>query len=203
MRLRVLPLTLATVLGLSATAQAADFSDPTWPCVQRKVERLSIGLMWPAELAKLKLSPETGKAVDELAELLVLRRVDMDEAREAVTAFARAHGSGMPLMGKVFETVFEKVSRRRTRIIDGIGKFSLNQIALSERIDEARVEMEQVMAADEPDYDRADTLEEQLDWDQRIYTDRQKTITYLCETPTLLEKRLYSIAQILQEAAGS
>ena len=51
--------------------------------------------------------------------------------------------------------------------------------------------------------DRVDALEEQVDWDQRIFTDRQKTITYLCETPTLLEKRLYAISQMLQEAGQS
>lgn len=59
------------------------------------------------------------------------------------------------------------------------------------------------MAQAEPDYDRVDALEEQVDWDQRIFTDRQKTITYLCETPTLLEKRLYAISQMLQEAGQS
>ena len=34
----------AVLIFAATTAPAADFSDPTWPCVQRKVERLSIGL---------------------------------------------------------------------------------------------------------------------------------------------------------------
>ena len=87
--------------------------------------------------------------------------------------------------------------------IGGIGEFSLGQIALSEKIDSARAEMDSQMAQAEPDFDRVDALEEQVDWDQRIFTDRQKTITYLCETPTLLEKRLYAISQMLQEAGQS
>ncbi len=58
------------------------------------------------------------------------------------------------------------------------------------------------MAEEDPDYDRVDALEEQLDWDQRIYNDRQRSITYLCETPTLLERRLFVIAQMLQQAAA-
>ena len=203
MQSRQLPFVAVAFLALATPAFSADFADPTWPCVQRKVERLSIGLMWPAEIPQMKLSPETGRAVDDLAELLVLRRVDPEDARAEVATFASDQGAGLPLMGVVFRKVFDKVSQRRTRIIDGIGTFSLNQISLSGRIDSARSEMETVMAAAEPDYDRADALEEQIDWDQRIYSDRQKTITYLCETPTLLEKRLYAIAQILQEAAGS
>ncbi len=58
------------------------------------------------------------------------------------------------------------------------------------------------MEADEPDYDRVDAIEEQLAWDERIYSDRQRSIIYLCETPTLLERRLYGIAQMLQQAAA-
>ncbi|APZ50612.1 hypothetical protein [Salipiger abyssi] len=190
----------ALLIACATPLAAADFSDPTWPCIQRKVERLSVGLMWPEPLAKLKLTPETDAAVDELAETLALRRVDLESARAAVADFAEAHGGGTPLMGEVFSRVFDRLSSRRTRIISGIGDFSLSQIALSEKIDAARAEMDTQMAQDAPDYDKVDALEEQLDWDQRIFTDRQKTITYLCETPTLLEKRLYEISQMLHAA---
>ena len=67
------------VLCLAATpGAAADFSDPTWPCIQRKVENLSLGLMWPHEVA------QAGGAADDalprdaanLAETLALRGVD-------------------------------------------------------------------------------------------------------------------------------
>ncbi len=189
----------AVLLACAGAVAAADFADPTWPCMQRKVEQLSIGLMWPAPPAEPDLSPETKRAVAELAERLALRRVDLDAARTAAESFAEAQGRDIALMGEVFAQVFKSLSTRRTRIIGGIGEFSLNQIALSKRIEGARTEMDTLMAADEPDYDRVDKLEEQTDWDQRIFNDRQKTITYLCETPTLLEKRLYGIAQMLQE----
>ncbi|MCR8548386.1 hypothetical protein M4578_11135 [Salipiger sp. P9] len=191
----------AALLGCAGPLLAADFSDPTWPCVQRKVEHLSIGLMWPAPLAKLKLTPETDRAAEELAETLALRRVDLDAARVAAEAFAESEGRDTALMGEIFARVFDKLATRRTRIIGGIGAFSTSQIALSERIDATRGEMDAQMALETPDYDRVDALEEQLDWDQRIFTDRQKTITYLCETPVLLEKRLYALAQMLYETA--
>ena len=64
----------------------------------------------------------------------------------------------------------------------------------------ARAKIDTLMAASEPDFDRVDALEEQIDWDQVIHTDRQRSITYLCETPTLLERRLFGIAQMLQQA---
>ena len=156
--------------------------------------------MWPHELSDTPPAEEHEAAVEELAERLALRRVTLEEAQTAVDAFTAEHGADPDLMGHVFSRVFDSLSTRRTRIIKGIGEFSMGQIALSNRIDAARSEMDSQMAKDDPDFDRVDALEEQLDWDQRIFTDRQKTITYLCETPTLLDKRLYAIAQILSEA---
>ncbi|EPX76119.1 hypothetical protein [Salipiger mucosus] len=207
MRIPRTPALTAALVSLFATATtpalAADYSDPTWPCIQRKVERLSVGLMWPAPLEEVDLAPETGRAVEELAETLALRRVDLESARAAVEEFAEAQGRDMALMGAVFKRVFDTLSTRRRRIIDGIEEFSLSQIALSDRIDAARSEMTAEMDKSEPDFDRVDTLEEQVDWDQRIYSDRQQNITYLCETPVLLDKRLYALAQMLQEAARS
>ncbi len=191
------------LLACAGPLAAADFSDPAWPCVQRKVDRLSIGLMWPEPLAAIEMPPETDAAVDDLSQRLALRRVDLDAAQTAVEEFAQAQGHDVNLMGEVFARVFSSLSARRTRIMKGIGKFSLSQIALSERIDAARAEMDTQMAREAPDYDKIDKLEEQIDWDQRIFTDRQQTISYLCETPTLLERRLYAIAQILHQAGQS
>lgn len=193
---------LVALIALGPPVQAADFSDPTWPCVQRKVETLSLGLMWP-----YPVDPETEPASDEMradiAELtsyLSLRRVELESLQPRVDAFADAYDGDPEALGMVFASVFDTLSTRRGRIISGIGKFSLNQIALAEQIDTVRAEMNTLMAADEPDFDKVDLLEEQLDWDQVIYTDRQRNIAYLCETPTLLERRLFSIAQMLQQS---
>lgn len=199
--LRTIALTLSlTAVGLPGGA--ADFADPTWPCVQRKVENLSLGLMWPHPV-----DPEATPASDaqradiaELAGYLSLRRVDLDSLQPRVARFAQTHQGDVQALGLVFSGVFDTLSTRRARIIKGIGDFSLSQIALAEQIGNARTEMDGALSQDPPDYDRVDALEEQIDWDQVIYTDRQRNITYLCETPTLLERRLFSIAQMLQQA---
>lgn len=189
-------LTSLVWLTLSMPLLAADFSDPTWPCIQRKVERLSPGLMWPGPLepSNAKLTRDAS----DLADLLSLRRLELDQVEQNVVAFSNAHSGDPEVLGQVFNSVFQTLSSRRTMIIRGIERFSISQIALSQKIDRARVEMASEMARDAPDYDKVDALEEQLDWDQLIYSDRQKSITYLCETPTLLEKRLFGVAQLLQ-----
>lgn len=190
--------------GLSGPADAADFSDPTWPCVQRKVQNLSMGLMWPVLLeGEAEYDVATSAAIAELADTLALRRIALEDLTLAVTAFAEAHNGDADILGRVFERVFNTLATRRSRIINGIGEFSLGQIALAEKIDGMRVAMDTEMAQDAPDFDKVDALEEQLDWDQVIYTDRQQSITYLCETPVLLEKRLYAVARLLQNEVRS
>lgn len=195
--------TLAVIAALvaAAPASAADFADPTWPCVQRKVETLSLGLMWaiPPDEAAAPLAEEALLEASALADTLALRRIKLEDIRPQIEAFATAHQGDPRILGAVFARVFDQLSKRRGRIISGIGDFSLGQIALSEKIDATRVEMTTALDAEKPDFDRIDVLEEQLDWDQIIYTDRQRSITYLCETPVLLERRLFEIAQILQQ----
>lgn len=195
-------LSMALALSVATTqALAADFSDPTWPCIQRKVERLSLGLMWAEPKENITLTDPQKAAVKELASALSLQRVDMENASQMVSDFVQAHGTERDLMQAVFAEVFDTISKRRTRIINGIGNVSTGQIALAERIDAARSEMDRLMDADEPDYDKVDALEEQLDWDDRIYRERQQSVSYLCESPVLLEKRLFALANLLQNAA--
>ncbi|NVO23120.1 hypothetical protein HJ536_07110 [Donghicola sp. B5-SW-15] len=186
----------------TSQALAADFSDPTWPCIQRKVAGLSMGLMWQNPTENVALGDDLKGPVHDLAAALTLQRVDMDAAKGMVTDFTARHGADRDVLQEVFAQVFHSVESRRTRIMGGIGRVSTGQIELAQRIDDARSEMDRLMALPEPDYDQVDKLEEQLDWDDRIYRERQQTVSYLCESPVLLEKRLFAIAQLLQEAAG-
>lgn len=195
----------AFVLGQPLALAAADFSDPTWPCVQRKVGALSEGLMWPQPLDP-EFQPEdpaVAAEISDLAETLALRRLDVESLAPDVQAFAEKNGGDPQILGQVFAQAFKSLNTRRTRIISGIEDFSLGQIALAEKIDKMRVEMDTELAVAEPDFDRVDALEEQLDWDQTIYSDRQRSITYLCETPVTLERRLFAIAQMLQAVVAS
>lgn len=172
---------------------AADFSDPDWPCIQRKVENLSSGLMWPHPVTKTTLSPEA----EELAAVLALRRVSLEEAETHVRDFVAKHPSDEQTLGSIFQSVFDRLSENRKRLMSGIARYSQSQIALSARIDADRIEMAKLSAEKAPDFDRIDKLEEEMDWNERIYLDRSRALTYVCETPVLIEKRAYAIAQIL------
>jgi len=194
---------LVTAMGFGSAmpAVSADFSDPTWPCVQRKVENLSLGLMWPFPVEDTQqIKDETlRQEAHDLADAFALRRIALEELRPQASSLAESADGDPAILGQVFARSFTTLNKRRSRIISGIGDFSLSQISLADQIEGARVEMTALMKSEDPDFDRVDVLEEQLDWDQIIHSDRQRSIQYLCESPVLIERRLFGIAQMLQQ----
>lgn len=188
-----LPIACASILAASASAR--DFSDPTWPCIQRKVPRLSLGVIWPLPPVE---GIELDQAATDLADILVLRRVSLEEAEVYINEFAQAHPEATPeLYTAIYSSVFSRLDQLRSNIIDGIGDFSLSQIDLSEKIETIRQDMDTALAADEPDYDKLDEMEVTLDWSERIFRDRQSVVTYVCESPVLIEQRLFALGRLM------
>lgn len=195
---------LSAVLAM-VNAQAATFDDPTWPCQQRKVQELSLGLMWNRPLPDgfdLDARRPLPEEAQDLVALLSLRRVSLVEAEDAVKSFSEdTEFADTQTMLFIFAEIFTTLGKTRRDVISGIEQYSLKQIALSERIETTRSEMRYIEKTTDPDFDRIDRLEEQLDWDERVFRDRTRSLTYVCETPVLIEKRLYAIAQLLLKHA--
>lgn len=186
--------------GAGGPAFAADPIDPDWPCIQRKVEHLSIGVMWPHPLSE-QAAPLPAE-LDDMAAQLALRRVSEEQAKDLIDEVAARHPDfDRDDYGRLFQVTFERIDRHRFDIVAGIGRYARNQTRLAAEIDQIEAEMAQLETAQEPDFDRIDELEAELDWRVRIFNDRGKALTYVCETPVLLEQRAYAIAQMLLEAA--
>ena len=79
----------------------------------------------------------------------------------------------------------------------GITRYAHKQEALDGRIDEARHEFAALNAAEPKDFDRIDALEEEIDWSTRIFQDRQQSLTYVCETPVILEQRAFALGRAI------
>ena len=166
---------------------------------------MSLGIMWTAALPSefdTNSRRALPKEAQDLVVLLSLRRVSLEQAEDAVRLFSEnAKRADADIMLSIFAAVFDTLADTRRHVIDGIEQYSLKQIALSERIDAARSQMRLLAESGDPDFDRIDRLEEQLDWDERVFRDRARSLTYVCETPVLIEKRLYAVAQMLLKHA--
>ena len=190
----------AMLLIWPVAAGAADFSDPEWPCVQRKVLHLWVGQMWsgpPIEEADLK-AWRKDEAVAALAPALAVRRTSVEEAEELIEAFAAEAGDAREeKLRLLFAGAFSLIDRERAEIITGIARYAKTQTALTKAIEESQNKLTELNAAAELDLDRIEELEDKVFWDTRIYKDRAQSLTYVCETPVILEKRAFSLARMI------
>ena len=201
-------LILSTLIVIAFTGQAAAFSeDKNWPCIQRKVVKLSAGQMWRGNPVDEKdLSWQQNKDVRELVTKILPRRVKLKETEKIIEDFANKHNGNrqkqleQSILGLLYET-----NKIRQEIISGIGKFSSRQKSLSKRIIENRNKINEFEKKDtegtltkEEDKEFA-KLEQQQEWDIRIRDEREKSLEYVCESPVLLEQRLFALSQQLKK----
>jgi hypothetical protein len=189
-------------LVIAGPVFAAGPPDPDWPCIQRRQPTLSLGQVWAGPLPDeatpaLAETPE----VQAMAREIALRRMPMEEAEARIAAFAEANDPAA--LTALFVATLEHINQARNRVMAGITRYAHQQTALDARIDETRHALEAATAAESQDFDRIDALEEELDWSTRIFKDRQQSLTYVCETPVILEQRAFalgrSIAGLLPE----
>lgn len=191
---------LGLIAGLPA-AEAATFNDPTWPCIQRKVSNLSIGQMWTGEILEPEKIAEADDKLDVLAAALAVRRTSLKEAEQLIEDFAKAAGEDKSeQLTLLFALVFERIDAERAQLIGGIGRYAGKQAGLAERINTQNEELVALESKEDKSNDEFDRLEEiadKVEWDTRIFDERQQSLIYVCETPVLLEKRAFSLAQMM------
>ena len=190
-------------LTFAVPANAASFNDPTWPCIQRKVSNLSIGQMWTGDI----LEPEQVGKADEptqvLASALAVRRTSMEEAAELIDGFAKSSGDDRDeRLTLLFAVVFDKIDAERAQLVGGIARYAGKQAGLADRINtdnEAMVLLDGKEDKSNDEFDKLEELIDKIEWDTRIFEERQQSLTYVCETPVLLEKRAFALARMMME----
>ncbi len=104
--------TSVLLLLLSATAAVAQpKADPSWPCVQRKVETLSAGQFWtgPDIAAAGDWGSDNDAAV--LAQKIASRRTELSEVDPLLDAFVSKLGADKEARDKSLTRVYAGCSR--------------------------------------------------------------------------------------------
>lgn len=192
----------AAMAFVPVPAQAAG-PDADWPCVQRKVPTLSAGMMWAGPPVTDDL-PDWRKdtAVSELVGRLAIRRTSLEEAADLIDRFAEELGAEEKAekLTMVFAGLLERSNIERSDILNGIERYTRKQRRLAENVLTTRHELDAILAVEQPteaDDEKRRSLEEALSWQTRIHEDREKSLTYICEIPVLLEQRLFQLAREL------
>lgn len=193
---------LTLIVAFSMTAlpvQAAGPVDPDWPCIQRRQPALSVAQIWPGPPA----SPEAEAlaetpAIRALGAELAARRTPLEEAKAKVAEFAAGHSADE--QQALFLATFAQLQTARARVMEGITRYARKQAGLDSAINEQRRSFELLMQAEPKDFDRIDKVEAEIDWSTRIFLDRQQSLTYVCETPVILEQRAFALARLMAAA---
>jgi hypothetical protein len=176
-----------------------------WPCVQGKVETLSVTAIWDGPALDDAAAKEAARdtEISNLVRTLASRRVPVDKAEAAIKAFAdkQAPDARDKRLAQLFNALFETVNNQRKTVITGIGKYQKSQIARSAELERQGTEiakLEQQAPSDEKAATDLATAQEHFQWAQRIFQERQQSIPLACELPVLIEERLYELAKSIR-----
>jgi hypothetical protein len=188
---------LLSLVVAAPPVYAAGPVDPDWPCIQRRQPHLSIAQVWggplPDEAAlALAASPE----VQDVAQVIALRRTSMEDVEAQVVGFAGEHDA--QALVALFAATFDHINLMRDRVMAGITRYAHKQETLERQIEAMRQAFAALQAAEPKDFDRMDAVEKDLDWSTRIFQDRQQSLTYVCETPVILEQRAFAIGRLVE-----
>lgn len=198
---------LAAACGLMAASSAfAAGEDSDWPCVQRKVPQISVGQVWTGpSVDSIGESWRQDAALAELARDIASRRTSLEDAEAKVGEFAAATGADRKQrLTTLFVAVLSIVNAERSSIMAGIGRYARRQQALADKIEAQSAELGTLPEKDGTDeqIDRREELLEIQAWDARIFQERQRSLTYVCELPVALEKRAFALGKAIAAQIG-
>ena len=188
---------LGLLLGITE-GFAADPEDKDWPCIQRKVPEISAGMVWvgpPVE--ELDEEWRQDGQITTFAKRISGRSMALEDAQGEIESFASALGGDKAhKLTLLFAATLDTINRERNAIISGIQRYTRRQAQLAERIQKQTADLHQFPAdADEAQQARRLELEERQLWDTRIFEERERSLTYICEQPVILEQRLFALAR--------
>ncbi len=184
--------------AVGAPAMAASTAGD-WPCVQRKMPHLSLAQMWSGPEAQGDWRED--REIRDLANRLASRRLPTEEAEVLIADFATAAGEQKAeRLALLFSGVFEIIESERAKVMAGIERYSKRQQALADRIREQSKEIATLRQNSDGSNAATDAIEDaqsKLDWDTRIYQEREQSLTYVCEVPVLFEQRAFALARMM------
>ena len=96
--------------------------------------------------------------------------------------------------------LFATLNRERSVVMDGIERFSQRRAQIADRIKTEARQMRELQDMPNRDESKVDELTHRIDWDTRVFEDQRKTIGYVCEVPTIIERRLGALARAIQQS---
>ena len=198
---RLLFFTTAMLCAGMRLAAAADPRYPDWPCVQAKVPEISIAAVWDGpSIEQARGVWQDDSTIANLVERLAARRIPINEAQKSIEDFLAAAGAARTEMGLLlFAGLFETLDHQRTEVVNGLERLQRRQKALADRIKAEVASLRELQDKSQSDKAKIDELSSWIEWSTRIYDDRRKSVSYACEVPVIIERRLFALARTIRQ----
>lgn len=190
------------LLFLLSFAVRAQSSDPEWPCIQVLVPEIVAAVFWPQVIDESLIG---AWKEDKSLTAIVNKLSDLDEftesERQLIADFAESipQASRADTLNKLADGIVTLSNRLRTQYIDGIKRYTRQQISIASQIESTLNQLAELDAqSDSVSVARQAEIEDTLHWHQRVYDRREHAIRSLCERPVELEEKL---SQVLRELA--
>jgi hypothetical protein len=188
------------LFGAAQASAAGDPANPDWPCVQRKVSSITAGMVWGGpEIRNEDRRWEEQPDIADLVRRISSRRMPLEEASAAIDSFAATLGTDRnDKLTLLFAGLLQRVNAERSELMQGIERYTRRQRELAAKINAERAELDTLNARRNPREEqnaKIQDLEKAFQWDTRMFRERQESLSYVCESPVLLEQRLFALAR--------
>jgi len=193
-----LPLVVALTNAGFVAAQPAQ--DPDWPCAQIFVSEVSAAVVWdgpPVEAAAWKSQEDA--ALSRLVARLSARTTPIAEAETLIQRFAQATPAAERnrRLTLLFAGTLHRLNHERAQLQRGIKRFARDQQRRAQRIQQTLNESADKDSHSPDTPGGAADVHERLAWQKRMFEDRERQVSYLCEQPRLVEERIGTLARTI------
>jgi hypothetical protein len=187
------------------SAFALDPRYPDWPCQQLKVPGIAIASVWTGPSIEIG---DTAKPTDakqaELVSRLAARRTPIEDARILISDYLVGTSAEKQEKAKtLFAALYSTLNAQRDEVMNGIERFSRKQKAMALDIREEAQKLREIQDKSTDDQSQAEDITSRLAWRTRIFEDRRKSTSYVCDVPVLIEKRLFDLGNAIQGALNA
>jgi hypothetical protein len=189
---------VAIAAGWTQPCLALDPRYPDWPCQQLKVPGIAVASVWNGpSIDGVDAKPADAKQADLVARL-VARRTPIEDAKKLIADYLAGTEDEKQQKAKtLFASLYSMLNAQRDEVMSGIERFSRKQKSAAEDIRAEAQKLRDMQDKAGADQAQTENLASQLAWQTRIFEDRRKSTSYVCEVPVQIEKRLFDLGSAI------
>ncbi|WP_442755812.1 hypothetical protein ACNHKD_03915 [Methylocystis sp. JAN1] len=184
-------------LALGAAPVCAQTMQGDWPCRQVRVPEIALGGVWTGpSIEQERKSWRDDAAVADLVARIAPRRTPQEEAEKLIADFAKGAGANRKArLTLLFSGLYERLNGERLDIVNGLDRFGRRLKEMAEKTREETQAFYELQNRKPPEPEAVKKAAEALQWRVRLFEEQRKMVSYVCESPALIEQRLGALAR--------